>query len=158
MGLLNSYQRVLYVDIDVHHGDGVENAFMYSNRVYTLSVHRYGPGFFPGSGAASECGKGRGYGFCTNIPIKHQAGGHEWLDLIIQELDAICLDFRPEVIVACCGADVLSTDPHQALNVCSDAYVRAIEKITSLKLPTIFLGGGTRIEVKSFLIQHFRRL
>ena len=47
--LMNDFERILYIDIDIHHGDGVEQAFYYTDRVFTLSFHHYSPGFFPGT-------------------------------------------------------------------------------------------------------------
>lgn len=67
--LLKTYRRVLYVDIDIHHGDGVEEAFYLTNRVMTVSFHRYGD-YFPGTGALEDVGHGEGYGYCVNVPLK----------------------------------------------------------------------------------------
>merc|ERR1719346_214630 len=64
------FKKILYIDLDVHHGDGVEEAFSFTNRVATLSLHLHEPGFFPGSGAASEVGHGKGRGFAVNLPFK----------------------------------------------------------------------------------------
>jgi histone deacetylase 1/2 len=67
--LLKYHNRVLYIDIDVHHGDGVEEAFYTTNRVMTVSFHRYGD-FFPGTGDLKETGAGEGLGYSLNIPLK----------------------------------------------------------------------------------------
>lgn len=67
--LRESFERVLYVDIDVHHGDGVAEAFECSNSVFTLSLHCLAAGFFPGTGRASEQGSGRGLGYCGNVGL-----------------------------------------------------------------------------------------
>ena len=67
--LLKYHQRVLYIDIDVHHGDGVEEAFYTTNRVMTVSFHRYGD-FFPGTGDLRESGAGEGLHYSLNIPLK----------------------------------------------------------------------------------------
>ena len=66
--LLKYHQRVLYIDIDVHHGDGVEEAFYTTNRVMTVSFHRYGD-FFPGTGDMKDLGKGQGLGYAINVPF-----------------------------------------------------------------------------------------
>lgn len=58
--LMEKYAKILYIDIDIHHGNGVEDAFNYTSRVFKLSFHRYEEGFFPGSGAIEEIGKGKG--------------------------------------------------------------------------------------------------
>ena len=67
--LLKYKDRVLYVDIDVHHGDGVEEAFYLTNRVMTLSFHRFGD-FFPGTGCLKDTGEGDGRYYALNVPLK----------------------------------------------------------------------------------------
>ena len=67
--LLKYHNRVLYIDIDVHHGDGVEEAFYTTNRVMTVSFHRYGD-FFPGTGDLKETGAGEGLNYSLNVPLK----------------------------------------------------------------------------------------
>jgi len=67
--LLKTFNRVLYIDVDVHHGDGVEEAFFLTNRVMTLSYHRYGD-FFPGTGSITDLGEGDGKYYAVNVPMK----------------------------------------------------------------------------------------
>ena len=67
--LLKQHSRVLYIDIDVHHGDGVEEAFYLTNRVMSLSYHRYGD-FFPGTGSITDTGEGDGKNYTINVPMK----------------------------------------------------------------------------------------
>lgn len=64
------YPRVLYLDIDVHHGDGVEEAFYNTNRVMTVSFHEFEEDFFPGTGALDSIGEGIGKYFAVNVPLK----------------------------------------------------------------------------------------
>ena len=71
--LRKKYDRILYIDLDVHHGDGVEDAFSHSNKVFTFSIHNKEPGFFPGTGAVSDVGGGKGKYFTLNIPLKEGA-------------------------------------------------------------------------------------
>jgi histone deacetylase 1/2 len=66
--LLKYHNRVLYIDIDVHHGDGVEEAFYCTNRVMTVSFHRYGD-FFPGTGDVKDTGHGEGQHYALNVPL-----------------------------------------------------------------------------------------
>ena len=68
--LLQTFPRVLYIDIDIHHGDGVQEAFYTSNRVMTVSFHKYGNDFFPCTGDISETGVGLGKHFCLNVPLQ----------------------------------------------------------------------------------------
>jgi histone deacetylase 1/2 len=67
--LLRTFHRVLYIDIDCHHGDGVEEAFYTTNRVLTCSFHKFGD-YFPGTGDIRDRGKGKGLGYSVNVPMK----------------------------------------------------------------------------------------
>ena len=69
MSLLSHFERILYIDIDVHHGDGVEEAFVFSNRVCTMSFHNFAPGYYPGTGSLQHKGEGDGVYFTHNIPL-----------------------------------------------------------------------------------------
>ena len=67
--LLRTYPRVLYIDVDCHHGDGVEEAFYTTDRVMTCSFHKFGE-YFPGTGTQEDKGKGKGKGYAVNVPLK----------------------------------------------------------------------------------------
>jgi histone deacetylase 1/2 len=67
--LLRTYPRVLYIDIDCHHGDGVEEAFYTTDRVMTVSFHKFGE-YFPGTGTQEDRGRGKGTGYAINVPLK----------------------------------------------------------------------------------------
>ena len=75
------YKRVLYLDIDCHHGDGVEEAFYHTNRVMTVSFHQYGNGFFPNSGHINAKGVGEGKNYKLNIPLKPGIYDEVYLEL-----------------------------------------------------------------------------
>lgn len=68
--LCKKHERVLYVDIDIHHGDGVEEAFYTTNRVMTVDFHKYGENFFPGTGDVLDIGYGEGTNYAINVPLK----------------------------------------------------------------------------------------
>lgn len=76
--LQQKFKHILYVDLDAHHGDGVENAFAFSDKVMTLSFHHYQSGYFPGTGKLSDIGKGRGKYFSLNIPLKSGVTDHQF--------------------------------------------------------------------------------
>jgi len=78
--LLKYHNRVLYIDIDVHHGDGVEEAFFTTNRVMTVSFHRYGD-FFPGTGDLKETGYGEGENYSLNVPLKQGITDEAYYDI-----------------------------------------------------------------------------
>ena len=67
--LLKHHKRVVYIDIDLHHGDGVEEAFYTTDRVMCVSFHKYGENFFPGTGALHEIGEDAGEGYSVNVPL-----------------------------------------------------------------------------------------
>lgn len=140
--LQNDYDRILYIDLDLHHGDGVESAFYFSDKVYTLSLHKFGAGFYPGSGDSSSIGRGKGLGFCRNVPIDWKISGSEYASLFNTNFQDIVTSFDPDIIVCVCGADTLSTDPHQGMNVGSEAYNQCIKMIVDTQIPAVFLGGG----------------
>ncbi|XP_073493837.1 histone deacetylase 8 isoform X1 [Phyllobates terribilis] len=68
--LRQKYDRVLYIDLDLHHGDGVEDAFSFTSKVTTVSVHKFSPGFFPGTGDVSDIGLGKGRYYSVNVPLQ----------------------------------------------------------------------------------------
>jgi histone deacetylase 1/2 len=87
--LLRMYNRVLYVDIDVHHGDGVEEAFYLTNRVMTLSFHQYGNDFYPGSGGIESIGEGPGKYYSINVPMKPGMTDETYFLLFKRVLDRV---------------------------------------------------------------------
>ena len=128
--------------MDVHHGDGVENAFLYSDKVFTFSIHKFAPGFFPGTGSFDSQGRGKGLGYCLNIPVPHKISGDGFYAIFTKAFSKIISEFDPDIIVCVCGADILTDDPHSAFNVGSNSYSRCVKTILDTKIPTVFLGGG----------------
>lgn len=148
--LRKKYARVVYVDLDIHHGDGVESAFIYSDKVFTFSLHRYDPGFFPRTGSANEQGKGRGFGYALNLPLG--AGLSDMaLDTITTEVIGPLLKRYHDAghktaVVVQCGVDSLALDPIREWNVSIDGYCKAIASLQSsidgFNFPALYLGGG----------------
>lgn len=89
------FQRVLYIDLDVHHGNGVENSFSYSKRVFTLSFHQFGPGFYPCSGSAESCGAGSGRGYSANFPYKPHFSGELFVKYFLRCVGCFSESIRP---------------------------------------------------------------
>jgi acetoin utilization deacetylase AcuC-like enzyme len=108
--LLKYHNRVLYIDIDVHHGDGVEEAFYTTNRVMTVSFHRYGDGFFPGTGDLLEVGCGEGKYFSLNVPLKENVNDQQFENVFTSIMEEVRNHYRPDVVVLQCGADALAWD------------------------------------------------
>ena len=140
--LLKSFLRVLYVDIDVHHGDGVDVAFQDSPRVFTYSIHQFGAGFFPGTGSLAECGHGPGAGFSLNIPLPARVGDSVYSLFFRSGLFEVVRAFDPQAVVMQCGADTIAGDLIGKLNVSTHAHAQCVSDVLSLKLPTVLLGGG----------------
>ena len=111
--LIQSKKRVLYLDIDIHHADGVQAAFYGTDQVLTVSLHRYAPGFFPSkTGSIHEKGRhgSPGVGYNLNVPLPRGCQDFDMLDMTNQILEKIVPGYDPDVVVLCVGADGLRGD------------------------------------------------
>eukprot|EP01134_Creolimax_fragrantissima_P008140 CFRG8140T1 len=140
--LLKRHPRVLYIDIDVHHGDGVEVAFYGTNRVMTLSFHKYGGGFFPQTGNMKHNGVAEGKGYAMNIPLQSHISDDEYLDLFRMVVGRVMQTYSPSVIVLQCGADSLAGDKLGVFNLSSQGHAECVRFMKSFGLPLLLLGGG----------------
>jgi acetoin utilization protein AcuC len=121
--------RVAYVDIDAHHGDGVQEAFYDSPDVLTISVHESGRYLFPGTGRLNETGTGEGEGFAINVPLPPLADDH-CFRLAAREVIVPALgSFAPDVIVLQCGADAHHSDPLTQLGLTLTGYGELVAAI-----------------------------
>lgn len=140
--LVNHFERVMYIDIDIHHGDGTEEAFKYSKQVLTISCHMHDPGFFPGSGAIDEVGEGKAQFFTLNVPFREGVVDTQYIhifDSIIAEASAA---YKPQAIVFVAGADCLAGDPLGGFNLTLHAVEHCTKTLLALNLPLLILGGG----------------
>ena len=140
--LLKYHQRVFYIDIDVHHGDGVEEAFLTTDRVMTLSLHKFGDGFFPSTGDIVNIGHARGKHYSVNVPLKDGITDEAYQSLFRPVVAKIMEVYRPEVIVLQCGADSLAGDRLGVFNLSSNGHAACVEYMKSFGLPMMLLGGG----------------
>ncbi|KAF2496922.1 histone deacetylase 3 [Lophium mytilinum] len=149
--LLTQHQRVLYIDVDVHHGDGVEQAFESTDRVFTLSYHKYGldkwgAGFFPGTGNINEVGptdpSNRGKGHTLNIPLEDGIDDEQYKWLFKTVTGAVILKYQPTAIVLQCGADSLGGDRLGRFNLNIKAHGFCVEHVKSFNIPLLLIGGG----------------
>jgi acetoin utilization protein AcuC len=135
-------KRVVYLDIDAHHGDGVQDAFYHSDRVLTISLHESGVYFFPGTGFERETGAGEGAGFSVNLPLL----AHTDDALFMKGFDEIAFPliaaFDPDVLFTQLGADSFRTDPLTRLEVTTHAYSYIMRKLRALEIPWVAVGGG----------------
>ena len=107
--LLKTYQRVLYIDIDIHHGDGVEEAFYLTDRVMTCSFHKF-KDYFPGTGHIEDIGKEEGTYRAVNFPLDEGMDDESFIAVTRPVLCKIMENFRPEAVVLQGGTDSLSGD------------------------------------------------
>jgi histone deacetylase 1/2 len=139
--LLKYHQRVLYIDIDIHHGDGVEEAFYTTNRVMTCSFHKYGD-FFPHTGDWKDYGVGKGKGYAINFPLQDGITDESFVNIFRPVIAKIFERFRPEAVVLQCGADSISGDRLGCFNLTLRGHADCVEYVKSFNVPTLVLGGG----------------
>ena len=139
--LLRYHSRVLYIDIDVHHGDGVEEAFYTTDRVMTASFHKFGD-FFPGTGAEGDKGKGRGKGYAVNYPLKDGIDDDSYRSVFRPVLQHIMDWYRPGAVVLQCGADSLASDKLGSFNLSMSGHAQCVAFMRTFNVPMIIVGGG----------------
>lgn len=123
---------VAYVDIDVHHGDGVQQILYDDRRVLTVSLHESGKFLFPGSGEVRELGSGVGRGLKLNLPLEPFTEGRSWLDVFDAVVPAALRHFRPGVIVVQAGADAHYADPLADLMLTTRDYEAVFRRLLAL--------------------------
>ncbi|CAG09908.1 unnamed protein product, partial [Tetraodon nigroviridis] len=155
--LLKYHQRVLYIDIDIHHGDGVEEAFYTTDRVMTVSFHKYGE-YFPGTGDLRDIGAGKGKYYAVNYPLRDGIDDESY-EAIFKPARARLLLSVTEVVPradngqgdgdvpAQCGgspvrSDSLSGDRLGCFNLTIKGHAKCVEYMKSFNLPLLMLGGG----------------
>lgn len=124
--------RVMYIDLDVHHGDGVQAIHWSDPGVLTVSIHETGLALFPGTGFPEELGGGAAVGTKVNLPLDPGTGEGGWLPALEIALPALADRFQPEVIVSQHGADAHAFDPIAHLRVTTTAMGAAARLVDSL--------------------------
>ena len=140
--LLGRGLRVAYVDIDAHHGDGVQEAFFDDDRALTISVHESGQYLFPGTGFVQELGTGRGAGYSVNLPLYPYTGDEVYLESFHAVVPPLLRAFAPDVLVTQLGIDSYHTDPLTHLRITTRGFVEAVSTFSQLGIPWLALGGG----------------
>ncbi|KAL6764689.1 hypothetical protein V8C86DRAFT_2468167 [Haematococcus lacustris] len=140
--LLKYHHRVLYIDIDVHHGDGVEEAFLTSDRVMTVSFHKHGDNFFPGTGDSTDIGIGPGKYYSVNVPLKDGMDDDSFEFLFKPILTKIMAQYQPGAIVLQSGADSLAQDKLGVFNLSIKGHAACHKYMASFGVPLLVLGGG----------------
>ncbi|KAI7917984.1 histone deacetylase RPD3 [Pyricularia oryzae] len=139
--LLRFKKRVLYIDIDVHHGDGVEEAFYTTDRVMTVSFHKYGE-YFPGTGELRDIGIGPGKNYAVNFPLRDGIDDNSYKKIFEPVIDAVMKYYQPEAVVLQCGSDSLSGDRLGCFNLSMRGHANCVDFVRGYGLPTLVLGGG----------------
>lgn len=139
--------RVAYIDVDAHHGDGVQEAFYKSPHVLTISLHESGRYLFPGTGRTVEIGEGPGEGFAVNMPMAPGATDAVYARAIEGVVVPAVRAFRPSVIVAGLGADTHLADPLTHLSTTVEGQYRTAVRLTKLadevcRGRIVAIGGG----------------
>ncbi|MHC4284047.1 MAG: acetoin utilization protein AcuC [Planctomycetota bacterium] len=140
--LAEASKRVLYLDVDVHHGDGVAYGFYDRRDVMTISLHENPKVLFPGTGFQNEIGKGEGKGYCVNVPLPIGTYDEAYMKAFGSIARPLVEAFRPDVIVFELGADALAGDPLAHLYLTNNVYADIINYLLSLNTPILATGGG----------------
>ena len=140
--LLNRGKRVAYLDIDAHHGDGVQKAFYDTDRVLTISLHENGANFFPGTGLEKESGTEKGTGYSVNIPLLAHTDDALFMKAFDEVAFPLIAAFDPDMLVTQIGVDAFRTDPLSRLEITTCGYSYIIRKLRALRIPWVALGGG----------------
>lgn len=139
--LLRFKKRVLYIDIDVHHGDGVEEAFYSTDRVMCVSFHKYGE-YFPGTGELRDIGVNNGKYHSVNFPLRDGITDVTYKNIFEPVIEAVMRNYQPEAVVLQCGTDSLSGDRLGCFNLSMRGHANCVKYVQSFGLPTLILGGG----------------
>lgn len=135
-------KRVLYVDVDVHNGDGVAAAFYERSDVMTISLHQNPKTLFPGTGFEDDIGSGEGLGYCVNIPLPIGTYDQAYQSVFAEIVMPLIKAYDPDVFVFELGADALAGDPLANLYLTNNTYVEIIRALLSFDKPILMTGGG----------------
>jgi acetoin utilization protein AcuC len=142
LSLLKKEKRIAYIDIDAHHGDGVQEAFYTTDKVLTISIHETGNMLFPGTGFEDEIGNGDGEGYSVNIPMPPFSDDELLLYAFNEVVPPIIKKFNPDIVVTQLGVDSFYSDPLTHLNYTNNGYCEVLKKIKEISPKWIAMGGG----------------
>jgi acetoin utilization protein AcuC len=134
--------RVVYVDIDAHHGDGVQAAFYDSDRVMTLSLHESGRYLFPGTGFVEELGSRAGRGYSINLPFLPYTSDAVYQWAFAEIVPPLIERFAPDVLFTQLGVDTHYLDPLTHMQLTTEAFGAAVRAFREMDLPWVAMGGG----------------
>ncbi|KAL0818262.1 hypothetical protein ABMA28_008755 [Loxostege sticticalis] len=140
--LKTKFPKVLYIDLDVHHGNGVQDAYNLSKSVFTLSFHKFEPGFYPGTGNIDDIGTLTGKGYSCNFPFNAWYSDETFEYVFQNVFSSVWEKFLPDTVVVQCGADALARDPQGGGNLSTRGYCACVATVLDKRKPTLLLGGG----------------
>ena len=144
-GLVDDGLRVAYVDIDCHHGDGVQLGFYETDRVLTISIHESGQFLFPGTGYTDETGRGDGAGYSVNVPLAPYTGDDVWLEAFDAIGPPLLKSFEPDLVFTQLGIDTHFRDPITHLRLTTQGHNEAVRRLGALAASSgrwVAVGGG----------------
>ena len=142
MELADAGKKVLFLDIDVHHCDGVQAAFYDRSDVMTISLHQDGRTLFPGTGFTDEIGDGQGKGYMVNLPLPPGTYDEIYLKAFREVVVPLIRAHKPDVLVLEVGADTLQGDPLAGFSLTNNVMVDVINNLLAFDVPILATGGG----------------
>ena len=140
--MLSQGMRVAYVDVDCHHGDGVQHAFYDTDEVLTISVHESGAFLYPGTGSTQETGTGRGRGYSVNLPLYPYTTDDVYIWAFREVVPPLIESFRPDALVTQLGIDSHHLDPITHLALTVQGFSQVVSELSRLAPKWLALGGG----------------
>ena len=143
--MIKSGLRIAYVDIDCHHGDGVQAGYYDSDQVLTISIHESGQWLFPGTGHVQEIGENNGLGYSVNIPLAPYTQDTEWHAAFDELITPLIKTFKPDVLFTQLGIDTHFQDPLTHMSLTTQGFNLAVKKLAKLGSEIgkwVAVGGG----------------
>ena len=140
--LVSKGKKIAYLDIDAHHGNGVQDAFYQTDKVLTISLHESGETLYPGTGFEKEIGAEDGRGYTVNVPFRSGTDDEDYLFAFEAIVPPLMERFKPDILVAQIGGDSHKDDPLANLNLTSNGYKRMFQRMNGFAPKLLALGGG----------------
>ncbi|MBP1732023.1 MAG: Histone deacetylase/AcuC/AphA family protein [Deltaproteobacteria bacterium] len=140
--LVSKGKKIAYLDIDAHHGNGVQDAFYRTDKVLTISLHESGETLYPGTGFEKEIGEDEGRGYTVNVPFRSGTDDEVYLFAFEAVVPPLMERFKPDILVAQIGGDSHKDDPLANLNLTSNGYKRMFQRMNGFAPKLLALGGG----------------
>jgi acetoin utilization protein AcuC len=142
MRFVDEGKRVLYLDVDAHHGDGVQDAFYSSDKVMVISLHESGKTLWPWTGFEDETGDGAGKGFNINVTLPLGTCDESYLEAFNQIIIPLIKAYNPDCFVLQLGMDALAGDPIAHLELTNNAHAEIVDRLMHFDKPMLVTGGG----------------